>query len=87
MAQKTHSPHRFPVTLALLTALVTLFMLTPMVLSITAGLVNNYSQGLASGLTTRWLEQVWEGYLEFDTKCAKYMICIDRGLKIAITTG
>jgi putative spermidine/putrescine transport system permease protein len=48
--------------LAILTALVTLFMLIPMALSITAGLVNNYSQGLVSGLTTRWLEQVWEGY-------------------------
>ncbi len=53
---------RFPFVLAILTLLVTLFMLIPMALSVTAGLVNNYSQGLASGLTTRWLEQVWDGY-------------------------
>lgn len=56
------APRQFPFMLAILTALVTLFMLIPMALSVTAGLVNNYSQGLASGLTTRWLEQVWEGY-------------------------
>ena len=57
-----HALRQFPFTLAIVTGLVTLFMLIPMVLSITAGLVNNYSQGLASGLTIRWLEQVWEGY-------------------------
>ncbi|RYF54478.1 MAG: ABC transporter permease, partial [Comamonadaceae bacterium] len=46
----------------LITAIVTLFMLTPMLLSIMAGLVENYSQGLSSGLTTRWLRDVWAGY-------------------------
>ncbi|MEI7568024.1 MAG: ABC transporter permease subunit [Alcaligenaceae bacterium] len=58
----SRTSQRFPFVLAILTLLVTLFMLIPMALSVTAGLVNNYSQGLASGLTTRWLEQVWEGY-------------------------
>jgi putative spermidine/putrescine transport system permease protein len=48
--------------LLLTTVLVTLFTVAPMLLSVTAGLVNNYSTGLASGLTTRWLEQVWESY-------------------------
>ena len=45
-----------------LTALVSLFMLAPMALSVLAGLVNNYSRGLKSGLTLRWLGEVWEGY-------------------------
>jgi putative spermidine/putrescine transport system permease protein len=48
--------------LLLLTVIVSIFMSTPMILSITAGLVNNYSRGLSSGLTLRWLEQVWASY-------------------------
>jgi len=48
--------------LALITALVAAFMMVPMVLSITAALVNNYSQGFSSGLTLRWLAQVIEVY-------------------------
>lgn len=48
--------------LFLLTTIVTIFMLVPMLLSITAGLVNSYSKGLSSGLTSKWLEQVWAGY-------------------------
>ena len=53
------APLLFVVTLA-----VGLFMLAPMLLSVMAGLVNNYSSGLKSGLTTRWLAQVWEVYGE-----------------------
>lgn len=49
--------HRSP-GLAITTALVALFMLVPMGLSITAAVVENYSHGFASGLTTRWIEQV-----------------------------
>jgi putative spermidine/putrescine transport system permease protein len=45
-----------------LTALVALFMLAPIALSVMAGLVNNYSVGLKSGLTLRWLGEVWENY-------------------------
>lgn len=45
-----------------ITLLVAFFMLAPMVLSVMAGLVNNYSTGLRSGLTTRWLLEVWDGY-------------------------
>lgn len=48
--------------LLVVTLLVTLFMVAPMVVSVLAGLVNNYSGGLRSGLTLRWLEQVWESY-------------------------
>lgn len=52
---------RTPWLLAL-TGLVALFMLAPIVLSVLAGLVNNYSVGLRSGLTLRWLGEVWELY-------------------------
>src|SRR5688572_26250066 len=48
--------------LFVVTLLVSLFMLAPMLLSILAGLVNNYSAGLKSGLTLRWLGEVWEVY-------------------------
>lgn len=50
-----------PVLLTL-TALVTLFTVLPMLVSISAGLTNNFSRGLASGLTTRWLQEVWSLY-------------------------
>lgn len=51
-----------PFSLIALTALVTVFMLAPIVLSMMAGLVNNYSSGIKSGFTTRWLLEVWENY-------------------------
>lgn len=44
------------------TALVTVFMLAPLSLSVLAGLLNNYSTGLKSGLTLRWLNEVLELY-------------------------
>jgi putative spermidine/putrescine transport system permease protein len=52
---------RSPV-LATLTAVVTVFMVAPMVLSVLAGVVENNSVGLKSGLTLRWFAQVWEVY-------------------------
>lgn len=51
-----------PVALMALTALVALFMMAPIALSVMAGLVNNYSAGLKSGLTLRWIGEVWENY-------------------------
>lgn len=45
-----------------LTTLVAVFMIAPIALSVLAGLVNNYSAGLKSGLTLRWLGEVWELY-------------------------
>ncbi|MFM9899682.1 MAG: ABC transporter permease [Polaromonas sp.] len=59
MSQPARSPS-WP--LVALTVLVAVFMLAPMGLSVLAGLVNNYSVGLKSGLTLRWLAQVWEVY-------------------------
>lgn len=58
---RTHTPNSAPFLLVI-TLLVSLFMLAPMVLSVMAGLVNNYSTGLKSGLTLRWLREVWEVY-------------------------
>ena len=51
------APVLFAVTLG-----VAVFTVLPMLVSVTAGLVDNYSSGLASGLTTRWLVQVWSLY-------------------------
>ena len=51
------APLLFVVTLA-----VSVFMLAPIGLSVLAGLVKNYSVGVKSGLTTRWLGDVWETY-------------------------
>ena len=44
------------------TACISIFMLTPMLLSVVAGLVGNFGRGLQSGLTVRWLAQVWDVY-------------------------
>lgn len=48
--------------LFLVTLVVSVFMVAPILLSIMAGLVRNYNVGLKSGLTTRWLGEVWEVY-------------------------
>ena len=56
------TPRQVSPLLMLLTALVAVFMIAPIALSVLAGLVNNYSAGLKSGLTPRWLGEVWELY-------------------------
>ena len=56
------TPRQVSPLLMMLTALVTVFMIAPIALSVLAGLVNNYSAGLKSGLTLRWLGEVWELY-------------------------
>ena len=48
--------------LLLITVLVCMFMFVPILISILAGLVNNYRVGLGSGLTLRWLSEVWSVY-------------------------
>ena len=48
--------------LLLITVLVTVFTVAPMLLSVSTGLVNNYSTGLKSGLTIRWFDEVWANY-------------------------
>lgn len=55
-------PRQLPFLLPALTALVSVFMVAPIALSVLAGLVNNYSTGLASGLTLRWISEVLDVY-------------------------
>jgi len=38
------------------------FLVVPVVMSILAGLTVNYFRGIASGLTLRWLDEVWTQY-------------------------
>ncbi len=59
--RKNNTLLKAPFLLAI-TLLTSLFMIAPMLLSVMAGLVNNYSVGLKSGLTLRWLGEVWENY-------------------------
>ncbi len=51
-----------------ITALVVLFLVGPVVLSILAGLTRNYFVGLSSGLTLRWVAQVWDLYQDTFTR-------------------
>ncbi|MGH8814041.1 MAG: ABC transporter permease, partial [Advenella sp.] len=51
------APFLFFITFA-----VCLFMFIPVIISVMAGLVNNYRTGLKSGLTLRWIEEVWSVY-------------------------
>ena len=53
---------QLPLLLPAITALVSAFILAPIALSVLAGLVNNYSVGISSGLTMRWLNEVLESY-------------------------
>lgn len=50
-----------PVLLSV-TVAVALFTLVPMLLSVTAGLTENFAAGVSSGMTTRWLGEVWALY-------------------------
>ncbi len=40
------------------------FLIVPVGMSMLAGVTVNYQQGIASGLTLRWVEQVWQGYAD-----------------------
>lgn len=46
------------------TLLVCLFMIVPIVMSALAGLTENYFVGLSSGLTLRWVAEVWRLYAD-----------------------
>jgi putative spermidine/putrescine transport system permease protein len=47
-----------------ITTLTALFMIVPVVLSMLAGVTENYFIGLRSGLTLKWVGQVWELYAD-----------------------
>lgn len=44
------------------TLLVCAFLIVPAILSVLAGLTNNYMTGIQSGFTLRWVYEVWDGY-------------------------
>ncbi|MDW6092736.1 ABC transporter permease subunit [Vibrio rhizosphaerae] len=46
------------------TLLVCAFLIIPVVMSVMAGLTQNYFVGLKSGLTLQWVEQVWSMYAD-----------------------
>ncbi|ARP92957.1 ABC transporter permease [Bordetella genomosp. 13] len=46
------------------TLAVAAFLIGPVVLSVLAGLTRNYFVGLSSGLTLRWVAQVWDLYAD-----------------------
>jgi putative spermidine/putrescine transport system permease protein len=46
------------------TLLVCAFLIVPVVMSVTAGLTVNFFQGVKSGLTLRWVGEVWRLYSE-----------------------
>src|SRR5580698_2257582 len=46
----------------LVTLLLCAFLIVPVVMSILAGLTVNYFKGVSSGLTLRWLIEVWTQY-------------------------
>ena len=54
-------PKRFYLQLAF-TLLVCAFLIVPVCMSIMAGLTVNFFQGIKSGLTLRWVFEVWELY-------------------------
>jgi putative spermidine/putrescine transport system permease protein len=46
------------------TLLVCAFLIVPVIMSLMAGVTANYFIGISSGVTTRWIEQVWENYAD-----------------------
>jgi len=52
---------RFHLQLAF-TLLVCAFLIVPVVLSMLAGVTENFFVGLSSGFTLRWVQQVWDTY-------------------------
>src|SRR5690606_36103685 len=56
-ANSSRSPLLFLTTVA-----ICIFMIAPVLVSVLAGIVHNYNRGLSSGLTLKWVAQVWEVY-------------------------
>ena len=69
--------------LLLVTVLVSVFTIAPMLLSVSAGLVGNYSTGLKSGLTLRWFHEVWEVYGDTVWRSMLLAACCVAGTLIA----
>lgn len=67
-AATSRAPRRFPSRAMLaatqwgVTLLLCAFLIVPVAMSIVAGLTVNYFKGISSGLTLRWLAEVWAQY-------------------------
>ncbi|MBU6488979.1 MAG: ABC transporter permease subunit [Burkholderiales bacterium] len=64
------------------------FLVVPVVMSVLAGLTVNYFRGVSSGLTLRWLAQVWSQYhgsvlLSFEVAAATLAITLVTGVPAA----
>lgn len=64
------------------------FLVVPVVMSVLAGLTVNYFRGVSSGLTLRWLAQVWSQYhgsvlLSFEVAAATLVITLVTGVPAA----
>jgi putative spermidine/putrescine transport system permease protein len=58
------------------TIVVALFLITPAIMSMLAGITTNYARGVSSGLTANWIIEVWNLYAD----------TIARSLVLALTT-
>lgn len=64
------------------------FLVVPVVLSILAGLTVNYFVGLESGLTFRWVLEVWDGYRETIFRSVGIaMVCLLATLLLGVPTA
>jgi len=71
-----------------ITLAVAAFLIGPVILSVLAGLTKNYFVGLSSGLTLRWIGEVWALYAEtiwrsFAVALATLAICVVTGVPMA----
>ena len=55
--------YRFYLQLAF-TLLVCAFLIVPVVMSVMAGITENFFQGISSGVTIRWITEVWRLYAD-----------------------
>jgi putative spermidine/putrescine transport system permease protein len=68
----------------LFTLLVAAFLVVPAFLSILAGVTQNYFRGIQSGLTLKWIAQVWELYA--DTILSSFVIAFG-ALAVTLVAG
>jgi putative spermidine/putrescine transport system permease protein len=71
-----------------ITLAVAAFLIGPVILSVLAGLTKNYFIGISSGLTLRWIGEVWALYAEtiwrsFAVALATLAICVVTGVPMA----
>lgn len=64
------------------------FLVVPVVLSVLAGLTVNYFDGLSSGMTLRWVVEVWSGYRDtIFLSLAIALACLATTLLLGVPTA